>query len=347
MKAIQLVGHGGLDKLVLRNDIPAPNVAQNEVLIKVGACAINNTDIWTRLGAYGSESTQTREKATGWQRSSFHFPRIQGVDIAGTIVEVGSDILKERIGQRVLVDHNICDEENGNRDDVVLIGSERDGGFAEYCSVPASNAIAINSDYTDAEIASFPCAYGTALGMINKASVSARDTVLITGASGGVGSALVQLCKMCEATTIAVVSSGKEDVASELGADFVIVREKNLEDQLNHLDRNISISVAADVVGGESFPALLNLLCYRGSYVTAGAIAGPITELDLRTLYLKELKLLGSTGFSHSEFADLVSYIENKKIQPTISKTYPLEDIHQAQQDFMDKKFFGKLVLIP
>ena len=207
MKAIQLTGHGGPEKLVLNNDVPVPTPAKNDVLIRVSACAINNTDIWTRIGAYGS--TQDADQPTGWQRSRFQFPRIQGVDIAGQIEAVGSGIDKARIGQRVLVDPNIYDESKG-RQHVVLIGSERDGGFAEYCSVPSENAIQISSEYSDDELASFPCAYGTAEGMVNKASVSAKDTVLITGASGGVGSALIQLVKMRGAKIISLVSSREE-----------------------------------------------------------------------------------------------------------------------------------------
>ena len=133
MKAIQLIGHGGLEKLILINNLPVPKPAKYDVLIKVGACAINNTDIWTRMGTYGSK--QGNDEPTGWLRSSFQFPRIQGVDIAGRIESVGPGVDSERIGQRVVVDHNIYDQSKG-RIHVILIGSERDGGFAEYCSVP-------------------------------------------------------------------------------------------------------------------------------------------------------------------------------------------------------------------
>ena len=344
MKAAQLIGHGDSDKLIVVDDVPKPVPGKDEVLIKVGACAINNTDIWTRQGAYGS--SQEHDAPTGWRRKSFQFPRIQGVDIAGHIEAVGSGIPDTRIGQRVLVNPCIYEEQSG-RKTAILIGSERDGGFAEYCTVPSENAVHINSDYSDVELASFPCAYGTALSMLNKASVSAIDTLIITGGSGGVGSALIQLAKLRAACIISIVGAGKEKTAKKLGSDQVINRTDNFESQIDQLGKDHHITVIADVVGGPMFSRLLNILAFGGIFVTSGAIAGPIVDLDLRTIYLNELKLIGATAFSHDEFLSLVAYIEDKTIKPIIAKTYPLEEIQLAQKDFMKKEFFGKLVLIP
>ena len=344
MKAVQLIGHGDSDKLILVDDVPKPVPGRDEVLIKVGACAINNTDIWTRQGAYGS--SQEDDAPTGWQRNVFQFPRIQGADIAGHIEAVGSDIPDTRIGQRVLVNPNIYQEQR-DRKIVVLIGSERDGGLAEYCTVPSDNAVDINSAYSDVELASFPVAYGTAESMLNKASVSANDTLVITGASGGVGSALIQLAKLREAKIISIVSAGKEETAIKLGSDYVINRTDNFESQIDRLGREHRITIIADVVGGRMFSRLLNVLAFGGTYVTSGAIAGPVVDIDLRTIYLNELKLIGATAFSHDEFLSLVAYIEDETIKPVIAKTYPLEEIHLAQKDFMEKKFFGELILIP
>ena len=308
MKAVLLTGHGGPEKLVHREDVPIPNVGPHDVLVKVGACAVNNTDIWTREGAYGS--TQDENEPTGWQRSALLCPRIQGLDIAGRIESVGSNIASDRIGQRVLVNPNIYDQHGKV---VVIIGSERDGGFAEYCAVPSVNAIQISSDYSDTELASFPSAFGTAEAMLNKASVSANDTILITGASGGVGSALIQLSKLRDTKTISIVGSGKEEMAKKLGSDYVINREDSFEEQIRQIGQDKSITVIADVVAGQVFPQLFNVIAYHGRYVNAGAIAGPIVKFDMRTIYLNELKLFGSTGFSSDEFKDLITYIESKK----------------------------------
>ena len=345
MLAVYLTGHGGLEKLVVDEQAPKPEPSREEVLIKVGACAINNTDIWTREGAYGSDADPS--KVSGWRREPMQFPRIQGVDIAGRIEAVGEGVAPERVGERVVVDGIVYSDTPDGLEDCEILGSERDGGYAEYVAVPSVNAIAITSDYTDAELASFPTAYGTAEGMLGQAAVDANDTILITGASGGVGSALVQLANLRGARTIAVVGPGKEEQVKALGADAVLQRGSALTAQLDALRLNSKVDVVADVVGGPGFPELLNLLRHRGRYVTAGAIAGPVVQLDLRTVYLKYLELIGSTMWRREEFVNLVGYIQDKRIKPLVWQTFALREVHRAQTAFTQKKFLGKLVLIP
>src|SRR5918993_1561036 len=347
MKAVLLTGHGGLEKLEYREDVPTPEPAQGEVLIAVDAAGINNTDIWTREGAYGTEDDPAT--TSGWRRGNpMRFPRIQGADIVGRIVGVGRSVNASRIGERVIVDNALY---SGGEDGLVdsgLIGSERDGGFAEYVAVPAENAHAIESDLSDAELATFPTAYVTSMRMVNRARVSAGETVLVTGASGGVGSGLVQLARLRGARVIALVGSGKEDQARALGTELVITRDAgNLPAAVTKVTGGQPIDVVADVVGGDVFADLLNVLRPMGRYVTAGAIAGPVVRLDLRTLYLKQLELTGSTMGTHQEFASLVEHIASGRIKPLLARTYPLSDIRQAQRDFMNKNFFGKLVVIP
>ena len=347
MRAVLLTGHGGLEKLEYREDLPTPEPAEGEVLIAVGAAGINNTDIWTREGAYGTEGDPAA--ASGWRRgNAMRFPRIQGADIVGRIVGVGGDVNESRIGERVIVDNALYDGGEEGLVDSGLIGSERDGGFAEYVAVPAENAHAIESPLSDAELATFPTAYVTSLRMLNRARVSAGETVLVTGASGGVGSGLVQLAWLRGARVIALVGSGKEDQARTLGPESVITRKTgNLPAAVAEVAGGRPIDVVADVVGGDVFADLLGVLRPMGRYVTAGAIAGPVVRLDLRTLYLKQLELVGSTMGTHEEFASLVDHIASGRIKPLLARTYPLSDIRRAQRDFMNKNFFGKLVLIP
>jgi NADPH:quinone reductase-like Zn-dependent oxidoreductase len=184
--------------------------------------------------------------------------------------------------------------------------------------------------------------------MLNRARVSAGESVLVTGASGGVGSGLVQLARLRGARVIALVGSGKEDQARALGTESVIARDTgNLPAAVARVTGGRPIDVVADVVGGDVFADLLNVLRPMGRYVTAGAIAGPVVRLDLRTLYLKQLELVGSTMGTHEEFASLVEHIASGRIKSLLARTYPLSDIRQAQRDFMNKNFFGKLVLIP
>jgi NADPH:quinone reductase-like Zn-dependent oxidoreductase len=347
MNAVLLTGHGGLEKLEYREDVPTPEPADGEVLIAVDAAGINNTDIWTREGAYGTEDDPAT--ASGWRRGDpMRFPRIQGADIVGRVVGAGGEVSASRIGERVIVDNALyCGGEEGLLNSG-LIGSERDGGFAEYVAVPAENAHEIESELSDVELATFPTAYVTSLRMLNRARVSAGETVLVTGASGGVGSGLVQLARLRGARVIALVGSGKEDQVRTLGPELVITRDAgSLPAALAKAAGGRPIDVVADVVGGDLFADLLNVLHPMGRYVTAGAIADPVVRLDLRTLYLRQLELIGSTMGTHEEFASLVEHIASGRVKPLLARTYPLSDIRRAQRDFMDKNFFGKLVLIP
>jgi len=202
-------------------------------------------------------------------------------------------------------------------------GSECDGGFAQYTVQRASQICPLVSDWSDAELASIPCAYSTAESMLHRAQVG-RERVLITGASGAVGSAAVQLAKRRGATVIAVCSSGKMEQILELGADRVIDRSAGLLAELGP----DAIDVILDVVAGRSWGCLLDLLRPVGKYVVSGAIAGPIVNLDLRTLYLKDLTLYGATAQPPEVFSNLVRYVETNSIRPVVAKIYPLEQIH-------------------
>jgi NADPH:quinone reductase-like Zn-dependent oxidoreductase len=344
MKAVVLTGHGGLDKLEWREDVPVPRPTAGEVLIRVGASAVNNTDVNTRTGWYskavrgdtGSAATEGYGGASdsdGAWSGALSFPRIQGADCCGEIVAVGDGVNPARIGERVLV-RPMHRPTGAEPDALVTFGSERDGGFAEYTTVDDEHAVRIDSALTDIELASFPCAFSTAEGMIQRAGLGA-ERVLITGASGGVGSAAVQLAKRRGAHVTASTSPAKMDTLKTLGADAV-------------MDRNDAIpkdtfDIVLDLVGGPRWPELLDALVPRGRYVTSGAIAGPIVELDLRTLYLKDLTLIGSTRQDPRVFTNLVSYIEAGEIHPVVAETYPLQDLRAAQEAFLEKSHMGKI----
>ncbi|RED47743.1 alcohol dehydrogenase family protein [Aestuariispira insulae] len=348
MKAVLLTGYGGPDKLEYREDVPKPAPGKGEVLIRIGAAGVNNTDLWTREGAYGEPDEEGG--ASGWQEGGMQFPRIQGLDIAGTIEAVGATVPESRIGKRILVNFVLYHPSEKDPDGLYysdVVGSECDGGFAEYVTLPSENAKAIQSHYSDIELASFPCASVTAEGMLHRARLNAGEKILITGATGGVGSALVQLAKIRGAEVWAVGSQGKEAPLKELGADHVITRQSGNPDYLLATLAEESIDVAADVVGGDSFPALLKILRRGGRYVTAGAIAGPKVALDLRKLYLKHLELIGSTMGRQADFEAVVRHIETGALKPQVAQTFPLSQIREAQAAFQEKKFFGKLVLVP
>ena len=346
MKGVQLTGHGGLENLVYREDLEEPVPGPADVLVRVGAAGINNTDVWTREGAYGAQDDPT--KVQGWRREALSCPRIQGADVVGRIAAVGADVSTDRVGERVLVDPALYTANGDGLLDAGIIGSERDGGFAELVAVPADNAHTIESSLSDAQLASFPTAYVTADRMQRRARVGEGDTLLVTGASGGVGTGVVQLAKLRGAWVVAVVGAGKEPLIREIGADAVIPRGgAPLGAAVERELRGRPLDVVADVVGGAAVGELLNLLRPGGRYVVAGAIAGPMVTLDLRTIYLKQLDLLGSTMGDRSDFARLIDAIESEALRPLVAATYPLSELRRAQEAFTNKQFVGKLVVVP
>jgi len=346
MRGVLLTGHGGLEKLEWREDLPVPELRGNEVLIRVGAASVNNTDINTRIGWYSkSVRGDTASGAAGgfgaeadkdgsWSGSALSFPRIQGADCCGEIVAVGADVPSARIGERVLVRAIQSPGDPGSGPATVTFGSEADGSFAEFTRVAAHDAIAVRSRWSDVELASFPCAFSTAEGMIQRGGLGA-ERVLVTGASGGVGSAAVQLAKRRGAHVTAQTGASKADDVRALGADEILDRDAGFPSR--------AFDMVIDLVGGPRWPDLLESLRTGGRYVTAGAIAGPIVELDLRTLYLRDLTFFGCTHQPANIFTDLVRYIENEEIRPVVARTYPLRELRAAQETFLSKGFVGKI----
>ena len=346
MRAQVLVRHGGYDEaLEYRTDYPVPKPGPHQVLIRVSACGVNNTDINTRVGWYAKEITSStnesnvyneddsskskKQKVTiGGFDGGIHFPRIQGGDVVGTAAGFGDAVSEENqkyfMGRRIMVDPVERDWDGGdaelmNVDKTKYIGSGYDGGFADYMVAHVKNVYAIDPDsdaddcrtasplpLSDMELATFAISYTTAENMLFRSSVTEKDTVLITGASGGVGSALIQLAKRRGAKVVAMASASKhEQLRSTLTClqptDAIVPRctdfeslDKVLKDAIGE---EYKICVVTDIVGGQDlFPALLQVLQRGvGRYVCSGAIAGPIVPLDLRDLYLKDLTFYGCT----------------------------------------------------
>ncbi|NES06919.1 MAG: zinc-binding dehydrogenase [Okeania sp. SIO2F4] len=348
MNAVILTGFGGPEKLVY-TQVPKPVPKQGEVLIKVSACSVNNTDINTRTGWYAAEDNfqailqDQKENSPNhtacWTQQGTEFPRIQGTDIVGQVVAIGSDVEPQILHKRVIVDGWIRDEK---LDDYQYIGSELDGGFAEYVVVAASNVYPINSPLSDIELATFPSCYSTAENMLTKGRITAADTVIIMGASGGVGSALIQLSKIRRAKVIAIVGANKETFAEDLGADYVYRRDDQLAANL----ARHKITVALDVVGDFYFNLMIKALALRGRYVSCGAISNPMVALDLRDLIYKDLEIIGSTRIESEVVKRLVTYIEACRLKPLVAKVFRLDEIKEAQQFFKTKDFFGKVVLV-
>ncbi len=361
MRAVVTTGHGGLEKLVYRDDWPTPAPKAGEVLIEVGACGMNNTDINTRIGWYDKSVTDgttaergergfefDEDQTGGWGGSGITFPRIQGADVCGRVVTLGEGAPEALMGQRVLVDTWLRDwDDPENLDKCRYFGSEVDGGFAEYTTAPARNVHPVNSTLSDAELATFATSSITAENMLRRAGVDEGDTVLIPGASGGVGTALIQLCRRRGAIPIAMCGERKAEQVRSIGAEAVIARSpEDLSAALESAVGSKSVDVVADVVGGALWPQLIEALRRGGRYTCAGAIAGPVVEFDLRTFYLNDLTLTGATIIPPGLFAKLVGYIERGGIKPLLAGTWPLQKLREAQTHFLKKEHVGNLVVV-
>lgn len=353
MMAVVTTGNGGYEKLHYRA-VPVPSLGPGEVLLRVLGAGVNNTEINTRLGWYSSSVTASTDDTAdvqeeeadqksdgGWNKAT-PFPFIQGTDCCGKVVDAHGESHSALIGKRVLV--RACMRPEGYETmHNIWMASDFDGAFAQYVKVPASEVFPLDCDWTDAELATIPCAYGTSENMLHRTGVTARDHVLITGASGGVGSATVQLAKRRGAKVTALCGAAKMDLVKDLGADQVLDRNTDLVEVLGE----DAVDVVVDNVAGPNFPQMLKVLDRGGRYVSSGAIAGPMVSLDMRDMYLKDISLIGCTAWDEPVFPNLVSYIEKGEIRPLLAKTFPLEEIAEAQRQFMDKKHFGNFVLIP
>ncbi len=363
MCAVQLTGYGGLEKLEYRTDAPVPGVAPGWVLIRVTAAGMNNTDINSRIGWYSPEAGRDSDERGGssglgvssggmgdWT-GDIQFPRIQGADCVGRVEAVGAGVSGSRVGERVICMPYFCDWDDPDwMESAGFLGAEYDGAFAQFVTVPSRNAVAIPDDapFSDAELATLPCSGGTAMNMLKISAVSPDDLVLVTGASGGVGTFLVQIAKCAGAQVIAVCGSSKAESVLAIGADAVIDRSTDeLERDALAAAGGQEFTLIADVVGGDQFPDYLGLLRRGGRYVAAGAVAGAHVTLDLRTLYLKNLSFFGSTVYLQETFPALIQMLLDGGLRPAVAAVRPLSEIREAQQDFLTKTHVGSMVLIP
>ncbi|NIK27320.1 NADPH:quinone reductase-like Zn-dependent oxidoreductase [Thalassobacillus devorans] len=344
MKAVQVTGYGDVDKLKVV-DIPIPEPNEKEVLVKVKACAINNTEIWMREGAYGTGSK------SGWRPEGVQFPRIPGSDITGEIVKVGDQVDQDMAGKKVVLFPFTSTGEEGSEhisEDMSFIGSEYDGGYAEYVVWPADLCFDMPlADYSESAV--FSVSGLTAWHMVQQIQIQPGETVMVTGANGGVGSLNVQIAsKVFGAKVIAIIGDlNGEEAMKELGATHVLsYRSDNLAEEI--LEANGGpIDSVLDVVGDALFPTSLQVLKKGGKFCISGSAGGQKTNLDFRTLYLKHITMYGSVLGTRSEFKDMLKAIAEGKIKPVIDKSFPLEEAKEAQVYFKNKGKLGKILLLP
>jgi alcohol dehydrogenase len=325
MKAAVIEKQGGLENLVYR-DWPDPVPREGEVLLRVRACGLNHLDIFVRRGMPGFPVA---------------VPFISGGDIAGEIAAVGPGANGWSVGDRVAL-HPVTHEG--------MMGEEIPGGMAEYVRVPTENLIRLAAGLDFATAAAVPIAYGTAIRMLfGIGKIESYDLVLVLGASGGVGIACVQIAKMLGARVIA--AAGSEEKCKKLretGADYTIDYSKqDFSREAWTLSGKTGVDVVVNYTGGDTWIPSLRTLKRRGKLLTCGATAGFDTRNDMRFIWVRELQILGSNGYSKQDIATALDYAAAGRVKPVISHRLPLSEAREAERLMEDRKFFGKIVLLP
>jgi len=342
LKAVVFHEHGGLDKLSYE-DIPEPKIGLDEVLVNVKACALNYLDIWVRRGIPGLK---------------IKLPHILGSDIAGIVAEVGAQVKEVKVGDRVIINPSLscgrCEYCIAGEDslcvDYGIIGEHVDGGYAQYVKVPAENVLMLPENFSFEAAAAVPLVFMTAWRMlITRAKLRAGEDVLILGAGGGVGSAALQIAKLCGARVFAAASTEEKlTKAKELGADVLINYTKtDFDKEIWRLTNRRGVDVVVENVGAATWQKSLKSLARNGRLVTCGATAGPTPEMDIRLIFWKQLQIIGSTMGSRKELADVLRLVWAGKLRPVIDRVLPLKEAAKAQQLMENREQFGKLVLVP
>lgn len=361
MKAMVLTGHGGVDKLVYRDDVAVPRPAPGQVLVRVTATAKNNTDRKAREGLY---PTKDKDEVASFQMggsATLTFPRIQGADVAGRVAAVGEGVDPARIGERGLLDFNLYPDD---RRDINLTpdyyGHGADGGFAEYVAVPSDQFHTVDkSDLADAELAAMGmCSYQTALHMLTSAKVVAGERVLVTGASGGVGTALIQLCRVMGAIPYALSTPDKSQALRELGAEAVLDRSDmdGFTDRVRALTGGAPLDAVMDLVGGDMTDRFIDAMIFdmkaRNSYPRlsiAGASGGNLSEIMWTRIYLYQVRVFGVSHGTREEAEQLIGWIRSGDLKPVLHAAFKLSDLHRAEDYFVSRgnNFLGKIVIVP
>ena len=361
MSAMVLTGHGGVDKLVHRDDVPVPRPAPGQVLVRVTATAKNNTDRKAREGLY---PTKDKDEVASFQMggsATLTFPRIQGADVAGRVAAVGEGVDPARIGERGLLDFNLYPDD---RRDINLTpdyyGHGADGGFAEYVAVPSDQFHTVDkADLADAELAAMGmCSYQTALHMLTSANVIAGERVLVTGASGGVGTALIQLCRVMGAIPYALSTPDKADALRELGAEAVLDRSAmdGFTDRVRELTGGAPLDAVMDLVGGDMTDRFIDAMIFdmkaRNSYPRlsiAGASGGNLSEIMWTRIYLYQVQVFGVSHGTREEAEQLIDWIRSGELKPVLHAAFKLSDLHRAEDYFVSRgnNFLGKIVIVP
>lgn len=340
MKAMVVREHGPAN-VIQPGEVETPKPGPNEVLLKVRGCALNHLDVWTRSGIPGIK-----------------LPLILGCDVAGEVIELGSNVGHLKNGDAVLVSPGlscgVCKECMAGNENVCryyhILGSGRDGGYAEFVSVPAANCFAVPKGLNFHQAASIPLVFITAWHMlITRVQLKMNETVLVVGGGSGVGSAAIQIAKLLRCRVIATVGNEeKGKLARELGADEVIIHSRqSIADEVKKLTNKSGVEVVFEHVGPAVFGDCLAALATNGRLVTCGATTGAKAELDITRLFMKHQAVYGSIMGTKREFADLLPFFATGELKPVVDTILPLAEAPRAHEILEARRQFGKVVLDP
>jgi NADPH:quinone reductase-like Zn-dependent oxidoreductase len=338
MKAVRIHQFGGPEVLTYE-DIPDPQLRKDQVLVRVKACSLNHLDLWVRKGLPGVK-----------------LPHILGSDIAGEVMEVGEYVSGVKPGQRVLVAPiHFCGHcvkclagvQNQCREFTVL-GNAVDGGNCELFAASAGNIISIPDSLTFDQAASVPLVFVTAWHMlVGLAGVRPGQTVLVLGAGSGVGIAAIQIAKMfhCRVITTAGDES-KLEKGRALGADYGINHYKQkIAEEVRKITSKEGVDIVVEHVGAATWDESMKCLKTGGTLVTCGATTGPSVGIDLRHLFARQLRILGSYMGTMGELNEVLGHVFAGSLKPVVDRTFPLSEI-RAAHEYLDKsQMFGKVVV--
>jgi NADPH:quinone reductase-like Zn-dependent oxidoreductase len=339
MKAVPIYSHGNVNVLRYEKNFPTPVPNQSEILIKIKYCGLNHLDIWTRLGIPGI---------------TIGFPHICGSDIVGSLEEEYSEIPK---GARILIYPGIsCNDchncRNGTETlctDFSIIGglSKHNGGYAEYVNVPKTNIIPLPNEISDEQAATLSISYLTAWNIVKKLHLKENDTVLIYGASGGLGMAMIQISKSLGIRTISTVSDdSKLDFAYDIGSDHVINRKKKeISVEIEKITRGIGVDAVVDNAGQKTLNTSIRSVRRGGKIAMCGTTSGSEANFQIRTFYSKQIQLFGILIGSKLELLELIGFVNEKKIMPKIDSVFPLTQVQQAHDKLEKAENLGKILI--
>jgi NADPH:quinone reductase-like Zn-dependent oxidoreductase len=331
---------GGVDVLRVE-DVPRPVPGEGEVLVAVKACALNRLDIWVRMGL-PIETTM---------------PHIGGSDIAGVVEELGSGVAGVKVGARVVINPSLscgrCEwclkGEECLCDNFKIIGEHTQGGLAEYVVAPAQNLFEIPAQFDFVRASAVPLPYATAWrGLMTRARLGAGDSVLVTGASGGVSTAAIQIAKLAGAKVFAVTTTENVERVKALGAD--VVYDRNAVDYAKEIWRDTGkrgVDVILDSIGEATWKQNVRALAKCGRLVVYGGTTGPKAEIDVRLLFWRQLEILGTTMSNRAEFETVMTHVFAGDLQPVVDREFPLADVTAAMEYLEMGKQFGKVVVVP